>query len=201
MYLSSQSKEEQIREEALLAAQKLFQQFGLHKTTMEDIAKVMGKGKSTLYYYYKSKEEIFNDVVMREIDEVFNKTRSEIEKVTSAEEKLKTYFSVSIRTIKRKVILYKIIQGEVFEKLSPVDLLIKKFNMREIQSVKEILLLGIKNKEFPAFFEVDSDLLAYSAVSAIRSLTIDLAIEDKFPNWDERLNILINLIISGLKNN
>ncbi|MGD9679074.1 MAG: TetR/AcrR family transcriptional regulator [Vulcanibacillus sp.] len=201
MYLSRQSKEEQIREEALLAAQKLFQQFGLHKTTMEDIAKVMGKGKSTLYYYYKSKEEIFNDVVMREIDEVFNKTRSEIEKVTSAEEKLKTYFSVSIRTIKRKVILYKIIQGEVFEKLSPVDLLIKKFNMREIQSVKEILLLGIKNKEFPAFFEVDSDLLAYSAVSAIRSLTIDLAIEDKFPNWDERLNILINLIISGLKNN
>jgi len=42
--------------------------------------------------------------------------------------------------------------------------------------------------------------LAYSAVSPIRSLTIDLAIEDKFPNWDERFNILINLLISGLKN-
>lgn len=152
MYLSRQSKEEQIKEEALLAAQKLFQQFGLRKTTMEDIAKVMGKGKSTLYYYYKSKEEIFNDVIMREIDEVFNKTRSEIEKITSAEEKLKTYFSVSTRTIKQKVILYKIIQGEVFEKLSPVDLFIKKFNTREIQSAKEILLLGIKNKEFPVFF-------------------------------------------------
>ncbi|HBZ36079.1 MAG TPA: hypothetical protein DEO33_06685, partial [Rikenellaceae bacterium] len=104
------------------------------------------------YYYYKSKEEIFNDVIMREIDEVFNKTRSEIEKITSAEEKLKTYFSVSTRTIKQKVILYKIIQGEVFEKLSPVDLFIKKFNTREIQSAKEILLLGIKNKEFPVFF-------------------------------------------------
>ena len=53
MYSSKITKEEQLREESITAAQKLFQQYGLHKTTMEDIAKAMGRGKSTLYYYYK----------------------------------------------------------------------------------------------------------------------------------------------------
>ena len=37
-------KDELIREEILKVAQKLFQQYGLKKTTMEDIAKALGKG-------------------------------------------------------------------------------------------------------------------------------------------------------------
>jgi len=199
MYSSKITKEEQLREESITAAQKLFQQYGLHKTTMEDIAKAMGRGKSTLYYYYKSKEEIFDAVIMREIDEVFKKTRNAIDKVITAEDKIKVYFSISIKTAKSKVNLYKIIRGEILENLFQVNTLVKKFNTREVQTVKEMLLLGINNKEFTPSLKEDVDLLAYSAVSALRSLTVDLAIKDKFPNWDERLNILVDLLIKGLR--
>ncbi|OYW78704.1 MAG: TetR family transcriptional regulator, partial [Sphingobacteriia bacterium 32-37-4] len=45
-------KEEIFKEDIIREAQKLFQAYGLKKTTMEDIAKALGKGKSTLYYYY-----------------------------------------------------------------------------------------------------------------------------------------------------
>ena len=41
-------KEEIIVSEIIESAKKLFQQYGLRKTTMEDIAKSTGKGKSTL---------------------------------------------------------------------------------------------------------------------------------------------------------
>jgi AcrR family transcriptional regulator len=199
MYSIKTNKEEQLREEAVQAAQKLFQQYGLHKTTMEDIAKAMGRGKSTLYYYYKSKEEIFDAVIMQEIEDVFKKTKSAIEKVITAEEKLKVYFSVSLKAVKSKANLYKIIRGELIDNLSQVNLLIKKYNTLEVQSVRGILLLGINNEEFTPSLREEVDLLAYSAVSALRSLAVDLAIEDKFPNWDERLNVLINLLLKGLK--
>ena len=46
------------KERILSAAKNLFSRFGLEKTTMEDIAKAAGKGKSSLYYYFKSKEEV-----------------------------------------------------------------------------------------------------------------------------------------------
>jgi AcrR family transcriptional regulator len=199
MYSLKLTKEEQLRDEAVRAAQELFQQFGLHKTTMEDIAKAMGRGKSTLYYYYKSKEEIFNAVLMKEIDEVFVKNRKAIEKVTTAEEKLKTYFMVTLKAVKSKVNLYKIIRGELKDDITQVSLLIRKFNSQEVQIVKEILSLGIENNEFDSSLNEDVELLAYSTVSAFRSLALDLAFEDKFPNWDERLNILISLVIKGMK--
>ena len=48
-------KDEIIIKEVIEAAKVLFQRYGLKKTTMEDIAKFVGKGKSTLYYYFPSK--------------------------------------------------------------------------------------------------------------------------------------------------
>jgi AcrR family transcriptional regulator len=199
MYSVKLSKEEQLREEIVLTAQQLFQQFGLHKTTMEDIAKAMRRGKSTLYYYYKNKEEVFEAVILKEIDEIFFKTHSSIEKLSCAENMLKTYFSVSVKTMKRKVNLYKIIRSEMIVSFEQVKELMKKYNGREIQSVKEILLMGIENGEFSASLKENVDILAYSTVSAMRSLTIDLATDDKYPNWDERLNLVISIFIKGLK--
>ena len=43
----------------IAAAEQMFAHFGIQKTTMEEIAKKVHMGKSTLYYYFKSKEDIF----------------------------------------------------------------------------------------------------------------------------------------------
>jgi AcrR family transcriptional regulator len=194
------TKEEKIKNEAIQASTILFQQYGYQKTTMEDIAKAMRRGKSTLYYYFKSKDEIFDAVLENEINEVFFTTRSAVEKASTAEEKLKIYFLVSLNSIMSKANLYKIMRGELTSDYSNINLRIKKFNAREIQAVKEILLLGIKNKEFISSLKIeDVDLLSYSAVNASRNLSVDLIIEDKFPDWAERLNFLINVVIQGIK--
>ena len=50
------------------AAANLFSRFGLEKTTMEDIAKASKKGKSSLYYYFKSKEQVFAEVIKKEME-------------------------------------------------------------------------------------------------------------------------------------
>ena len=48
-----------IKKETILAvAEKFFARFGIRKTTMDEIAKMARIGKSTLYYYFKSKEDI-----------------------------------------------------------------------------------------------------------------------------------------------
>lgn len=80
-------KDELIKTEILREAQKLFVHYGWSKTTMEDIAKAAGKGKSTLYYYYKSKEQIFDNVVTREMEEVFRITNEEVQKAQTAEDR------------------------------------------------------------------------------------------------------------------
>lgn len=194
------NKEDMIREEILNSAQKLFQQYGLRKTTMEDIAKKSGKGKSTLYYYYPSKEEIFDEVVKREAQEVFLETRKAIDEVTTAEAKLKAYFFTSLKMVQTKVNLYNIVRNEfVDDNASRIRNLIKKINLDDIETVKEILQLGIKNQEFTNDINEGIDLIAYIIVSATRSILIDLAIDAPIPDWEVRSHVMINLFIKGCK--
>ena len=109
------TKDEIIKSEILTAAQKLFQQFGIRKTTMEDIAKNISKGKSTLYYYYCSKEEIFDAVLKREMDEVFGKTKQAVANAHTAEGKLKAYSVTKIQTLRRMSNLYHLVRLEMLE--------------------------------------------------------------------------------------
>lgn len=63
------SKEhEERRNEILNTAEMLFFTKGYAKTTVNDILQAIGIAKGTFYYYFKSKEEVMDAVVMRFID-------------------------------------------------------------------------------------------------------------------------------------
>jgi len=51
------------RQEFLTVANDLFNRFGYKKTTLADIANEIGISKSSLYNYYKSKDELFREIV------------------------------------------------------------------------------------------------------------------------------------------
>ncbi|MGC9150566.1 MAG: TetR/AcrR family transcriptional regulator [Microbacter sp.] len=196
------NKEDKLREEILNSAQKLFQQYGLRKTTMEDIAKKSGKGKSTLYYYYASKEEIFDEVVRREADEVFTETQKAIAAASTAEDKLRAYFVTSLKMVQTKVNLYNLVRNEfVDDNAARIRNMIKKINLNDIETVKEILQLGIQNHEFTTDIMQGIDLIAYIIVSATRSILIDLALDAPVPDWELRSHVMIDLFIKGCKSN
>ena len=47
----------------LTVAKKLFDRYGYRKTTLSDLAHELGITKSTLYHYYKNKEDLFREVM------------------------------------------------------------------------------------------------------------------------------------------
>lgn len=51
------------RDNILTAAKELFELYGIEKTTMDDIARQADYSKSTIYVYFKSKEDIYNSIV------------------------------------------------------------------------------------------------------------------------------------------
>ena len=68
-------KDEVIVRDIIDTARDLFKKTGFKKTTMGDIARSLGKAKSSLYYYYPSKEDIFEAVLYTEMDELLTKIR------------------------------------------------------------------------------------------------------------------------------
>src|SRR5690625_3470397 len=47
------------------AATTLFRSFGYKATTMDQVAKLANVGKGTIYTFFKNKEELFNEIIMR----------------------------------------------------------------------------------------------------------------------------------------
>ncbi len=79
-------EKEHRREEIINAAEKVFFEKGLQIATMDEIAEEAELGKSTLYLYYKSKEDLYLAVLMRGSDilyQIFQKV------VTSGEPTIK----------------------------------------------------------------------------------------------------------------
>jgi len=61
-------KPEERRNDILDAAERLFTTKGYSATTVNDILQTVGIAKGTFYYYFQSKEEVMDAVVMRFID-------------------------------------------------------------------------------------------------------------------------------------
>ena len=194
-------REEIIRGEIVEVASKLFQQYGLFKTTMEDIAKAAGKGKSTLYYYFTNKDEVFEAVVTKEISEVQAIVLHAVQEGKSAPEKLRIYTATNFTELRKKVILFKMVSGELQGNITQIQLMYKmrsKFDSNEVEFLKNILLFGIDSGEFTAIREEDADLLAHTLISAFRGIEVDLFIENQLTGLEQRLDMASGILIRGL---
>ena len=87
------------RNAILDASRELFARFGYKKTTMEDIAMALRKGKSSLYYYFKNKEEIFQAVIELESELLYSRLKEVVAGNSAAPEKLRAYVKVRMETI------------------------------------------------------------------------------------------------------
>ena len=69
-------------------ARMLFAKNGLENTTMNDIALASGKGRRTLYTYFKSKEEIYWAVIECELERLIERMNDVASQDTEPEDKL-----------------------------------------------------------------------------------------------------------------
>jgi AcrR family transcriptional regulator len=92
------------RKKILEAAKSCFTQFGYEKTTLDDIGKKLNLNKSSLYYYFKNKEEIFTAVVVKEAEAIVDDLQMEFSERDAPEEKVQTY-------MKKRLVYYRQVLG------------------------------------------------------------------------------------------
>lgn len=68
------------RENILETAEKLFSEKGLKETTVDDISKAADCSKSTIYVYFKSKDEIYNFIIYDYMSKLQDSVHSCVEK-------------------------------------------------------------------------------------------------------------------------
>lgn len=115
------------------AAYEQFLRFGYRKTTMEDIAKAAGKGKSSLYYYFKNKEEIFQATVWKHSGEVMTITERALEGITSLKEQILTTVRTRCNVMYEKYGKLSVVAAEIPELVLTMPWF-REFTMERVES-------------------------------------------------------------------
>jgi len=191
-------KDEIIIQEIVAGARTLFEKFGLKKTTMEDIAKEVGKGKSSLYYYFPSKYEIFEAVVEQEINELFKLAYKAIEKAVTAKDKLKAYTKVRLCKISKLGNLSQVIKNDLMDNMDVVMKIKKKHENTQVKMVREIIAEGVASGEFKKIRSTDIDLLALLFTAAFTGISLPMCSNHQFPDLAQRVDVIVDVMVEGI---
>lgn len=180
-------------------ARQLFARKGVDDTTMNDIAQASGKGRRTLYTYFKSKNEIFLAVVESEMAQLHKVLMDVVNKELPADEKLITFIYTRLDAIKAVVFRNGTLRAVFFRDIWRVEKVRKEFDLQEVEMLKSILDEGVR----AGIFSVpDTDITAMVLHHALKGLEVPYirgvmgaSITDRIKRRDN----VINLIFNGIK--
>ena len=186
-----------IKNRIIEVAQDIFKKYGFRKSTMDEIAAAAGKGKSTLYHYFKSKEEVFAAVIEKEGNTMFKELNKIIIANIDCKLKLKKYIITRMSLIDELSNLYSAIKLDYLNHFNFIQKYREIYDEYEILFIEQILQDGINKKEFN-IDEDDTKMYAYGIATALKGLEIPFFLENKYSKLNSRLDSMLNILIYGL---
>ena len=152
MGISRKEAERKARQNLILdGALRVFKSKGLEHATMDEIAKEADFGKATLYYYYKSKEDIFNTILVTGWITLWDS----IEELVIEDEKPRRKFIKIIKKIIELVNedrpLYEFLFTAPHSHSAPQqkEPEWKQYQLKLTNTLHQLIKIGIEKDEFP----------------------------------------------------
>ena len=140
-------------------ARQLFAKQGFEGTTMNDIAEASGKGRRTLYTYFKSKDEVYSAVIDGELMRISSTFLAVARKQLPPLEKMVELIFAHLSLIKEAVARNGNLRAEFFRNIWQVERVRKRYDKKEHDIIAKTLEEGMQ----AGVFEVD-DLMLYTDI-------------------------------------
>lgn len=188
---------EERKNQIIEAASVVFSRLGFHKARMDDIVEESGLSKGTLYWYFKSKDDIITAILDRMFTREIAQVRKALDDDKSAKENLEIYTKFVVADLLRMQPLMPIFI-EFFTLAMRKKSILKVLNSYYksfLELIIPVIQLGIERGELRPVAAEDIAI----AIGAIFEGTILLWIYD--PDsvaLDKNIESSINLLLEGI---
>ncbi len=189
------TKDEIAKKEIIKKARELFQRFGYKKTTMDEIAAECGKAKSTLYHYYKNKDDVFRAVIRDEKNILHAKVMEIVDMQPNGIERIKAYFITMLKEINSVANLYRLVKKETTNIISASKLL-KELLKEEKTTIIKFHQQVVDEGYYPEINKIDVDSMADFLIAAMLGVINYFVLDDEEFNIEHFENA-INIVIDG----
>lgn len=185
------------QEHIITMTEKIFVRYGFRKTTVDEIAKAAGMGKSTLYYYFKSKEAIFAAVIRRDAQFILEKLNEAIKTSPTPQEQFRNYVRTRMTVMAEMSSHYDILKGEYLDLYPLIEQERRQLYQYELDTVTGILQQGVRQGVFTLVDVAASSKLVLALLRGFEELWF---IREQAPfHLEHALNILLSILSKGIE--
>jgi AcrR family transcriptional regulator len=203
MQANVNTKEDLVQEQILAAAKRLFQVYGLAKVTMDDVAKAIGKGRSSIYYYYKSKDEIFDAVFAKEIQEMITIVQRAVNNAGTAEEKIRAFCIAKLQVQQEKQAFFSTLDmGMDADELSRFSQAkIRHHNQiikLETGLIEQILAFGIQHGQIKTMTKAQQERVIFVLLCGLHGIKREIRLINSYDNMEDIVQTFTCIMMHGL---
>lgn len=155
----------------------------------------LGKRKTSLYYYFKNKEDLFAAIVRLEAENLIDEIKAVFKKETNELECLKKYITVRIRHMHTVTVRYSVLKDELLLLLPEIEKARTISHQKEVALVHEFLNKGIQNGVFK---NIQSEQVAKVLVNTLKGLEIPMYVSNELSYDPKDIDGFISLFIYGI---
>ena len=185
----AKTKEER-RNEIIETAGKLFEEKGYEQTQVQDIVNEIGVAKGLFYYYFKSKDEVMEELADRYADAIIDDVNKLIDKDISTFDKINRIFQIFIDSAEKKFGIFmgilNVKNGITHERIF--------FNVgkKMVPLVTELILSGNDNGECNCS---DPKFITEFLVSGLFNIMNQISPDEKIDFLKEKLPTIKTMIL------
>ena len=185
----AKTKEER-RNEIIETAGKLFEEKGYEQTQVQDIVNEIGVAKGLFYYYFKSKDEVMEELADRYADAIIDAVNKLIDKDIATFDKINRIFQIFIDSAEKKFGIFmgilNVKNGITHERIF--------FNVgkKMVPLVTELILSGNDNGECNCS---DPKFITEFLVSGLFNIMNQISPDDKIDYLKEKLPTIKTMIL------
>ena len=189
-------KNKDVAQRILQAAIKVFDKYGLRKTTMRDIAESAGMSKSSLYYYFRDKKKILSSVIRQEAETLIEKLSMAVQRAASPQDKLRVYVITRMRLLFQLSIYYASLTEAYLEQYTFIEQEREAFTDFENTTIQNILSEGINTG---VFMITEVLTTAKMIIIIMKGLELRLIIGKSMDDLDETVSTMLDILLQGLE--
>lgn len=185
----AKTKEER-RNEIIETAGKLFEEKGYEQTQVQDIVNEIGVAKGLFYYYFKSKDEVMEELADRYADAIIDAVNKLIDEDISTFDKINRIFQIFIDSAEKKSGIFmgilNVKNGITHERIF--------FNVgkKMVPLVTELILSGNDNGECNCS---DPKFITEFLVSGLFNIMNQISPDEKIDYLKEKLPTIKTMIL------
>lgn len=184
------------RHTILTVARIVFAHRGADNTTMDDLAKASGIGRRTIYTYFKTREELYHEVISREIDVIIKQLNRVACMKISPEKKIVRFMVNHMKTIENLIRKDHLLRLEFLSRSERIENFRKKIDLHEKECFASVLQEGTQSG---VFLVDDYKNTAALTQTTLKGLEQQFILDNFGKSCRETLELWQKILFRGIK--